>query len=419
MLEKLKKLLKTKQEARAVKMKEVDKATEVAELRGYQTELEAIDEEIRSLQAMIDELDDETTPVGNERTAAVTGELPGVVVSNVTSQEQRQDKNNIEKKIEEVATELRSGNEVTITSEVQKYLEERAVTTANVMLENKYKRQIADNFNEIAQTIDLVDAFPLNGGNSYEVPFQITDGDADYTAEGEVYTNDEGTFGTNSTGRAKITNSAIVNEEVIELPNADYLSRIINSVRKSIRKKMSNQIIAGAGGSNQLKGIYSAPTVVMPSIYKVGISEIDSDTLRKIVFAYGADEDVESPATLFLNKLDLAAFAAIKATDGRPYYKITYDGASGIIEEEGLRVPYTINSACNALSLAETVVGTKTMVYGSPTCYELPLFSDLTIKRSDERYIDQGKIGFFGKVIAGGVVNKYKGFIPVEKIAKA
>lgn len=191
----------------------------------------------------------------------------------------------------------------------------------------------------------------------------------------------------------------------------------MNSVRKSIRKKMSNQIIAGLGGANQLKGIYNAPVGTIPTTYKVEVTAIDEDTLRNIVFAYGGDEDVESPATLFLNKLDLAAFAAVKAEDGRPYYAVTYNGASGTIQEVGggLRVPYSINSACTALSAAEA--GGKTMVYGPPFNYELPLFSPLVIKRSDERYIDQGKVGFFGHVICGGVVNKYKGFIPVVKKA--
>jgi len=418
MKEKLMKLLKAKQDARAAKMKEVDKATEVSELRALQASVEAIDEEIRNLQSMIDKLSEEGDDGQSERTLAVNGEIPGIVVANKEGQEARKDPGKeMETRLSEIAEELRSGKEVTLTREVQEFLEQRAVATTNIMLENKYKRGVADNFNQVAQTIDLVDAFSLEGGNSYEVAFQITDGDADYTAEADVYTNDEGTFGTNSTGRAKITNSAIVNEEVIELPNADYLNRIVNSVRKSIRKKMSNQIIAGLGGANQLKGIYSSPATVMPLTYKAEISAIDADTLRTIVFAYGADEDVESPATLFLNKADLAAFAAVKASDGRPYYKISYDGASGVIEEEGLRVPYTINSACNALSADATVVGTMTMIYGAPTNYELPMFSPLTIKRSDDRYIEKGQVGFFGKVIAGGVVNKYKGFLPVEKVA--
>ena len=37
-------MLKAKQEARAIKMKEVDKATEVAELRSLQTEVERSEE---------------------------------------------------------------------------------------------------------------------------------------------------------------------------------------------------------------------------------------------------------------------------------------------------------------------------------------------------------------------------------------
>ena len=404
----------------------IEACEDVKQLKVLQTEWNSLNDEIRELQGMADAIPDEqpattTVPVVSERTKAVTGEIPGIVTAAVKGQEQRKgDDSDMEKRAEQLANDLRSGKEVTVTADLQSYLEKRAVTTANVMLESKYKREIAEGFAEVAQTIDLVDSFMLNGGSSYEVSFQITDGDADYSLEGTAYTNNEGTFGTASTDRVKITNSAIVTEEVVALPNADYLSRIIASVRRSIRKKISHQIIAGLGGANQLRGILNAPTSTIPATYKVGVAAINRDTLRRIVFAHGGDEDVESPATLFLNKLDLAAFAAVMADgDGRPYYKVEYNGASGFIQESGggLRVPYTINSACPVLSATATTIGTKTMVYGSPTSYELPMFTSLSIKRSDERYIEQGRIGFFGKIIVGGVVNKYKGFLPVEKVA--
>jgi len=418
MKDKLLKLMAKKSQRKAEIVGLSDKTSSVEELRSFNSELDTLNEEIRSLQEMIDACDDVTPDTGvAERTNVVNGEVPNVVVAGAGSEKRKADNSEIEKRVEAIATDMRSGKEVTISQDVQAYLEKRAVTSANVLLENKYKRQVAENFNEVAQTIDLVDAYSLDGGNSYTVSFQLTDGDADYSDEGATYTNSEGTFGTASTGRAKITNSAIVSEEVVELPNADYLNRIVNSVRKSIRKKSSNQIIAGPGGANALTGIYNAPTVSIPASYKVEIASIDKNTLRAIVFGYGGDEDVEAPETLFLNKKDLEAFAAIEATDGRPYYAIQYNGGSGFIQESGngLKVPYTINSACNALSAAATVVGTKTMVYGNPKAYEMPLFAPLTIKRSDERYIDQGKIGFFGKIIAGGVVNSYKAFIPVVK----
>lgn len=423
---KLLKLLERKEARKAELLKLGEQTQDVTELRAYNQELTTINEEIVTLRAVCEdetptEQQTQTQTQTDERTAAVNGEIPGIVVSSHNSQ--AEEKRNVESKklsdeIDKIATSLRSGKEVEISPEMQKAIFERSVSTSTIVLENKYSQKIAENFNEVPQTIDLVDTVPLNGGNSYTVAIAISDGEADYTGEGETYTNDEGTFTKDETGRAKITNSAIVDEEVLELPNADYLSRVISSVRKSIRKKISKQIINGAGTSNTIKGIYNN-TIAIPSNYKVEAATIDADTLRKIVFAYGGDEDIEAPATLFLNKLDLAAFAAVKAQDGRSYYKIEYNGANGFIEEAigGLRVPYTINSACNVLSDNTTADNTKTMVYGDPKAYELPLFSPLTIKRTDERYIDKGQIGFFGKTIAGGVINKYKGFICVSKKA--
>lgn len=412
-------LMAKKNERKAVIMGQAEKTSSVEELRSLNAELDILNEEIRSFQEMIDGL--ETDPQNDdgvaERTQIVNGEIPEIVGAAANTEKRKGVNSEIEKRVETVAAELRSGKEVSITHDVQEYLEKRSVSTSSVVLENKYKRKIADNFNEVAQTIDLVDSFTLDGGNSYSVAFQITDGEAESTAEGATYKNSEGTFGSILTGRAKITNSAIVNEEVVDLPNADYLSRIVNSVRKSIRKKVSHQIISGTGGENQLRGVSNMPTNVIPESYKVELVAIDRAALRKIVFSYGGDEDMEAPATLFLSKKDLEAFASIEADDGRPYYSITYNGTSGSIQESGngLKVPYTINSACKALVADTTASGDKTMFYGNPMAYEMPMFSPLTIKRSDERYIDQGKIGFFGKIIAGGVLNSYKSFIPVVK----
>jgi len=89
MKDKLLKLLKAKQEARAAKMKLVDEATDVKELRGLQKEVETLDAEIRDVQGMIDELPKDDKPA--ERTAAVNGEVPGVVTSSAKGQEKRKD----------------------------------------------------------------------------------------------------------------------------------------------------------------------------------------------------------------------------------------------------------------------------------------------------------------------------------------
>lgn len=415
MKKKLIALLASKQEERTAKMAVVDKSEKVEEVRALGVEIEAINTEIRSLEGMIADLPDEK----DERTKAVNGEIPGVVVANANAQRENTQVEDIEKRMNDVAVELRAGKEVTITSEIADFAEKRSVASTGLLIENKYKREIADGMNEISQVIDLVTPIPLEGGTEYSVAFAIDTGDAGYSAEeltedAGVYTNDEGTFGTNVAARAKITNSAIVNEEVIDLPNANYVTIIYNNVRKSIRKKISNQIIAGAGTTNTIKGIVKAPVAVMPTAYKVDVSTIGKTTLLNIVMGYGNDEDVTAPLTLFLNKKTLGEFAAVTKTEnGDPFYKIDYNGPSGFIEGNGLRVPYSISSALPQHSTADDT--TVTMVYGDPSKYELAIFGDITIKQSNERYIERGQVGFFGKTYVGGLVSAYKAFLPIKK----
>lgn len=89
MKEKLLKLLKAKQEARTSKMGLVDKSDNVEELRGLQKEIDGLNAEIRDIQGMIDALPDESPTDPDQRTAAVNGEIPGVVSSSAKGQEQR------------------------------------------------------------------------------------------------------------------------------------------------------------------------------------------------------------------------------------------------------------------------------------------------------------------------------------------
>jgi len=61
-------LLKTKNERKAEIVKLAEKADKVEDLRKLNQELDGVNEEIRNLQEMVDELPEE-----DERTAAVTG----------------------------------------------------------------------------------------------------------------------------------------------------------------------------------------------------------------------------------------------------------------------------------------------------------------------------------------------------------
>lgn len=89
MLEKLKKMLEEKRAKKTELDKRAKESDKVDELRGINKSLDEINEEIRGIEAMIKELEEREVPTENERTAAVNGEIPGIVVSGAKGQEQR------------------------------------------------------------------------------------------------------------------------------------------------------------------------------------------------------------------------------------------------------------------------------------------------------------------------------------------
>ena len=153
----------------------------------------------------------------------------------------------------------------------------------------------------------------------------------------------------------------------------------------------------------------------------ISLADIDIDTLNTIVFAYGGDESVESEQVLILSKRDLEKFAKVKTSDDKFVYKVTRKGQTGTIAyaNGGLEVPYVINSACGSLSDSKTEEGKYTLVYGSLSSYELPIFSELEIEESKDYNFKKGMVSYRGDVIVGGTVSKYNGFVRVKKAGTA
>ena len=321
--------------------------------------------------------------------------------------------------IEQRAKDLKEGKAVKVAFD---NAEERAVTVSGgtILVPKKYKNNIDESFNAVSGIVDELNTVPLNGGESYSVPFEKGYGEGDYKAENGEYQEIDVDTDYVETGRAKITSYIEVTEEVKKLPSANYLALISKRVTDAIKKKIGAQAIIGAGTSNTIKGIYHADTKVLPTgegTADISLSGIDADTLNEITFSYGGDENVEAPQTLILSKADLKAFAKVKAQDGRPVYKITKKGTKGTIAyvDDGLTVPFIINSACNSLSADDTSANAFTMIYGSLSDFELPVFSDIDVKESSDYQFKKGVIAYRADAIVGGTVSKYKGFVRVKK----
>lgn len=429
---KLLELLKKKEERKAELVKKSDASEDVAELRSIGTELDSLNGEISELRTIIDALPDDEPEPGStvpEPTPGTQRSTPqgqlnvigtygvGQIPNQAEDPQKRAEE--LKKKFETRGADLKAKKAVTF--DIDELPEFRAVTIGGgtLVTEKKYSNALNPKFNEVSSLIDVVNAVPLMGGESYTKGFEVHSGEGDYTTESGDYKDADPTFDYVTIGKAKITAYSEINDEAIKLPNVDYQSMVAKNVSEALRKKITKQILVGPGGANALTGIFNAPANVMPpTSVDLEITKIDADTLDKIVLGYGGDEDVEGGGYLILNKKDLAAFAAVRSTTGEKLYKIKKTGNIGTISsDDSFEVPFIINSACPALSADATAVDTYCMAYGMVQTYEMPVFSQVTVEESRDFKFKSGQIAYRGSVWAGGNVAMYKGFTRVKKVA--
>ena len=313
---------------------------------------------------------------------------------NPMDKEQREAQN---KEIEERAKALKEGRAVTVAS-------------GNVLLPKHQSNDLATvPFRQVSTFYDLTKVRNLQGGESYEAPFTKSYGTGGLTKEDSAYTEAEPEFETAKINKVKVTAYAEFSEELERLPNANYEAEIRKGVEIALKKKMAQQQIGGTGESNTFIGITStnADNTAVLASDDMKLSKIDQDTLNKIIFAYGGDEEVEQKGVLVLNKADLLAFSLVKNDIGDHAYKI--DLANQTINT----VPYIINS--NLTPLDTALKGQYSMIYGIPQYYETAIFSPVEIKKSYDYKFKDGMIAYRASVFAGGNTTAYRGFMRVKK----
>jgi HK97 family phage major capsid protein len=399
-------------------LKAIDEAENDEKLTELRSEVEALQKEEITEEEEIDERSLLRKTVENLECRS----LDTSKIKEIKKPEKEERKVDEEKEVlEQRGADLKAGKKIKVE------LEERStvVSSGDLLIPKKYKNTIDESFEGVSGLVDRLNTVPLEGGESYSVPFEVAYGEGNYTGENADYSETDPETDYVETGRAKITAYSEISKEAIKLPNANYQALVIKRVRDSIRKKIGKQAIIGAGTTNTIKGIYNADVKVMPTAEAktadISLADIDIDTLNTIVFAYGGDESVESEQVLILSKRDLEKFAKVKTSDDKFVYKVTRKGQTGTIAyaNGGLEVPYVINSACGSLSDSKTVAGKYTLVYGSLSSYELPIFSELEIEESKDYNFKKGMVSYRGDVIVGGTVSKYNGFVRVKKAGTA
>ena len=290
--------------------------------------------------------------------------------------------------------------------------EQRAVTvdSGDLVLPKHDSSNIKGTFNQVSSLIDRVDVVNLPGGETYETPYDISHGEGNYTAEGEPYHDIDIEFGYAKINKTKVTAYNEITEEVLKLPRANYGQRVVESVRQSLRKKITKEILNGRGpAQDEFVGIFSSEAKAINPATDIEVSEITADTLEDIIYGFGGDEDVEGEFTLILSKDDLRQFSQVRYEDGRKVYDISHNGNTGTIDG----VSYIINSGAG--SLATATEGDYLMAYGPLSNYEMAVFSPTDVQRSDDFKFKQGMVAHRGSVFSGGNVAAHNGFLRIKK----
>ena len=293
------------------------------------------------------------------------------------------------------------------------------VLDASVLIPEKQSTTLTGMpFNEVSSILNVVNYLDVINGETYEEPFVVETGEADYTGQasasgtGGEYADVDMDWDTVKIKKTKITAYSEVTKELEKTPNANYAGAVEGNVTVSLRKKLAKEIVVGDGAEGHFVGIMSdAVKPVTVADYTLGT--INENTLDEIILNYGGEEDIESAMALLLNKLTLLAFSRVRGSDKRKVYTINYSNNT----IDGIRF-YT-SSKVKSFEAATTAGTEPVLAYGDMNKYRVAVFSDIETARSTEYKFRQGITCFRGDVFMGGNIAGYKAFLRVFKGASS
>lgn len=264
--------------------------------------------------------------------------------------------------------------------------------------------------------IDLLKITKLTGLAAYKVAVMTGDATSAAITEGTAPTESEPSFAEVTFTPASVGTLAYVSKLIRKLSPLDYESKVNESARRSLRKKLTSAAVAAITASdlNDSFALSAAAAATTGSVL------FDQNLLSNIILAYGGDEGVDGAAVLFLNKKDLKAFASVRGTNEYlPVYSIVPDAATpstGVIKDNnGLSCRYCICSDVTALSdLSLTTTAKKTMFYGNPQAAELALWGGFDVEVSEDYKFAEGLLTVRGEVTADVDVTAKGGFVIVS-----
>ena len=272
-------------------------------------------------------------------------------------------------------------------------------------------------FNQVSTILDVVNYLDVIKGESYEEPYIVDTGMADYTEQpstagtGGEYHEVGLQWDTVKINKTKITAYSEITKELEKTPDANYAGAVEGNIIVSLRKKLAKEIVVGDGEDGHFVGILSS-AVKANTVADFNLGVINENTLDELILNYGGEENIESKMAILCNKQTLLAFSRVRGTsDKRKVYTINYE--AGTIDG----VKFFTTSSAKGWDSADT--DDVVLAYGDFSKYRVTIFSNIETARSTDYKFRQGIIAFRGDVFMGGNIVGYKSFIRVFKAASS
>ena len=296
----------------------------LSEIETEQATLEAEERSIRSKSDLIGKLSDKTEEKPEER--------------HTEKPEERAKKIMESGKMEISSTDVRNAMGMQTRSTL--------IATDSLVEPTKNGNDIKDNLNPVSSIIDQVSVIDATGAAAFEEAYVKSEPTAAEREDGSAGTATDPVFRVAKLKPELINVTSFVSKNIQRVSPLSYEAKIRSLALKALRRKVAGMIV---NGSTDSFGIKTAKNTKNEDICKelvLDANTIDANTLKKIVFSYGGNDELGGNARLFLTKEDLMKFGEVRGTnEKKALYEITPDDANpniGTIKEGGLIVPYTM-----------------------------------------------------------------------------
>ncbi len=314
---KLQAMLTSKETRKQEIVKLADKTEKVEELRAFNTELDTLNTEIRSLQEMIATLPEDIDPKDpDKRTAAINGEIPGVVTTNAKGQEQRKaaDDDGMEyrKAFQQYVTrgivipaELRAGDETTLTTDIGS-----AIPTVIV-------NKIVEKLESTGMILPLVTRTAFAAGVS--IPTSSVKPVATWVGEGASSDKQKKTTGTITFTHFKLRCEIAMSMEASTMAISAFEAAFVRQVVEAMTKAIEKAIVSTGDGTTSPKGILAeTPATGQALTAKTLAYSLLVDAEAALPQAY------EGEAVWCMTKKTFMSFIGMEDAEGNPIARVNY-----------------------------------------------------------------------------------------------